>query len=91
MQEMSDLCRLDPVDDALNIITVRVQGREVDVVQSSVMLLQTKNVKEKISTMKRKKINTFSDSEHVLPAARPASRSAESGGSEDLDCRDSEG
>lgn len=89
MQKMSYFCRLDPVDDALNIIIVRVQGREVYVVQSSVMLLQTKNMKQKISIMKRRKKKPL-DSKHVLPAACPASRSAESGGSEDLDCRDSE-
>lgn len=40
MQKMSYLCRLDPVDDALNVLAVRVQRREADVVQSSVMLLQ---------------------------------------------------
>lgn len=42
VQKMSYFCRLDPVDDALNIVTVCVQGREADVVQSSVMLLQAK-------------------------------------------------
>ena len=42
VQKMGYFCRLDPVDDALNIITVCVQGREADVVQASVVLLQTK-------------------------------------------------
>lgn len=57
---MSYFCRLDPVDDAVNIIAVCVQGREAYVVQSSVMLLQTKkaekltlNVRQTVSTMKR--------------------------------------
>lgn len=42
VQKKSYFCRLDPVDDALNIVAVCVQGREADVVQTSVVLLQTK-------------------------------------------------
>lgn len=42
LQTMNYFRRLDPVDDALNIIAVCVQGWEADVVQRSVMLLQMK-------------------------------------------------
>ena len=42
LQEMSYFRTLDPVNDALNIISVCVEGREAEVVQSSVMLLRTK-------------------------------------------------
>ena len=46
VQKMGYFCRLDPVDDALNIIAVRVQGREAYVVQSSVMGLQTEKAEQ---------------------------------------------
>lgn len=53
---MSSFCRLDPVDDALNIIAVRVKGWEAKVIKSSVMLLQTKwgqSSNDQNETMKR--------------------------------------
>lgn len=41
VQTMSHFCRLDPVDDALDVVAVCMQGWGADVVQSSVMLLKT--------------------------------------------------
>lgn len=38
MQVSEHVCRLDPVDDALNIVTVPSQGRQLDVIKRSVML-----------------------------------------------------
>lgn len=46
----------------------------------------TVNVRQNISTVHKQPV----DSRHFLPAAYPASHSAESAGSEDLDCRESE-
>lgn len=43
MQAVEDLCRLDPVDDAPDVIAVRVHSREAPVVCSSVMLLSPQN------------------------------------------------
>lgn len=42
VQMINYFCRFDPVDDALNIITVSVQGWEADLIQRSVTLLRTK-------------------------------------------------
>jgi len=59
VQKMSYFCRPNPVDDALNIIVVSVQGREAFVLQISVMLLQTKgrgitvDMRQNMSPMKR--------------------------------------
>ena len=46
VQKMSYFCTLDPLNDALNIITVCVEGRAANVVTSSVILQQTKKAKQ---------------------------------------------
>ncbi|TNN86596.1 hypothetical protein EYF80_003064 [Liparis tanakae] len=58
---MSYFCRPNPVDDALDIIAVGVQGREAFVLQISVMLLQTKG--RGITVDMRQNISPYDNSE----------------------------
>lgn len=47
VQTVEDLCRLDPVDDAPDVIAVCVHGREAPIVRSSVMWLRAQKKKKK--------------------------------------------
>lgn len=86
MAQLSDyVCKLDPVDDALNIATMPAQGRQLDVIHRSVMLAQVRG-HMKLGVGAVEAVNNTC----CLPAAHPATRSAGIGGLELLEDRDSE-
>lgn len=87
MAQVSEyVCRLDPVDDALNIITMPAQGWQLDVIQRSVMLAQVTRGHMKQSVGAVEAVNSTS----CLPAAHPATHSVGIGDLELLEYRDSE-
>lgn len=85
MAQVSEyICRLDPVDDALNIVTMPAQGWQL--VQSSVMLPQVTRGHMTLRVGAVEAVNSTC----CLPVALPATRSAGNGGLELLECTDSE-
>lgn len=74
------------MDDALNIVTVPAQGWQLAIVQGSGMLALVTGgqMQPRVSEVE------VVEGELCLPAAHPAVRSAGSGGSELLECRESE-
>lgn len=87
MAQVSEyVCRLDPVDDTLNIVTMPAQGGQLDVIQRSVMLAQVMRGHMKPDVGAVEAVN----STFCLPAVHPATRSAGIDGLELLEYRDSE-
>lgn len=87
MAQVSDyVCRLDPVDDALNIVTVPAQGWQLDIIHRSVMLAQVTRAHMKLGVGAVEAVNSTCS----LPAAHPATHSAGIGGLELLEDIDSE-
>lgn len=80
------VCRLDPVDDTLNIVTMPTQGWQIDVVQRSVMLAQVTRGHMKPGVGAVEAINSIC----CPPAAHPATRFAGIGGLELHEHKDSE-
>lgn len=87
MAQVSEyVCRLDPVDDVLNIVTMPAQGGQLDVIQRSVILAQVTTGHMTPGVGAVEAVNSTC----CLPAAHPATRSAEIGGLELLGYRDPE-